>query len=167
MASIARQLATPQARGPLLKAAVEVYETQESDGFASGPLRLDESKSLILKLLERYRDATMTIVIDALDECNKSTRGDLLRILEFLLNASPCLLKIFVSSRNDQDIVSKLDNYPNLDLSSERNSNDIDLFIRSETKRLINNRSLLRSSMRKEELYDRIIYELVSKADGM
>ncbi|KAJ4186933.1 hypothetical protein NW759_016926 [Fusarium solani] len=163
-ASIARQLSTPQTGGPLLEAAIEVYKKREEKAFASGPLRLDESKELILKLLERYEDATMTIVIDALDECNSATRGDLLDTLEDLLKTSPCLLKIFVSSRTDQDIVYKLDNYPNLHLSSDCNSVDIDLFVRSETKRLIDKGSLLRLSTRKEEIRDKIVHKLTFKA---
>jgi hypothetical protein len=167
LASIARQLSTLQAGGPLLDAVIETYNIREANAFASGPLDLDESKDLILKLLEQYKDATMTIVIDALDECNQSTRGSLLDTLQDLLNATPCLLKIFVSSRNDQDIVYKLDNYPNLCLSSDRNSNDIDLFLRLETERLISNGSLLRSSARKQELHDKIINELSSNAHGM
>ncbi|KAM6514315.1 hypothetical protein FALCPG4_015465 [Fusarium falciforme] len=166
-ASIARQLSTPQTGGPLLEAAIEVYKKREEKAFASGPLRLDESKELILKLLERYEDATMTIVIDALDECNSATRGDLLDTLEDLLKTSPCLLKIFVSSRTDQDIVYKLDNYPNLHLSSDCNSVDIDLFVRSETKRLIDKGSLLRLSTRKEEIRDKIVHKLTFKAQGM
>ena len=46
-------------------------------------------------------------------------------MLEHLLQESPCIVKIFVSSRDDQDIVCKLRNYPTLDLSSDRNSEDI------------------------------------------
>ncbi|KAI8650762.1 NACHT domain-containing protein [Fusarium keratoplasticum] len=167
VASIARQLSTPETGGPLLDAAIEVYKRREEDAFASGSLHLDESRSLILKLLEQYQGATMTIVIDALDECNPLTRGDLLGMLEDLLKTSPCLLKIFVSSRTDRDIVYKLDNYPNLHLSSDRNSADIDLFVHSETDRLIDKGSLLRLSMRKEEIRDKIIHELTSKAQGM
>jgi hypothetical protein len=166
-ASIARQLATPQAGGALLEAAVSVFEKLEAEAFASGPLRLAESKDLILQLLERYKDATIIMVIDALDECNDATRGDLLDMLEEILQASPCLLKIFISSRDDQDIVCKLDNYPNLDISSERNSEDINLFIQRETDRFVSNGSLLRCSTRKAELRDEIVHELQSKAAGM
>ncbi|KAJ3537065.1 hypothetical protein NM208_g6472 [Fusarium decemcellulare] len=167
LASIARQLSTPQPRGPLLKAAIDVYKRREEEAFASGPLRLDESRKLILNLLEQYKDASMTIVIDALDECNSATRGDLMDTLEELLKASPCLLKIFVSSRTDQDIVYKLKNYPNMHLSSDRNSADIDLFVQSETQRLIDKGSLLRFSTRKAEIRDKIIHELTSKAQGI
>ncbi|KAK2039643.1 hypothetical protein LZ31DRAFT_76858 [Colletotrichum somersetense] len=81
VASIARQLSTPVAGGPLLDDAVRLYEKREEDVFASGPLRLEESKDLILKLLDRYKEATMTIVIDALDECDYAGRGHLLNFL--------------------------------------------------------------------------------------
>ncbi|KAL6400866.1 hypothetical protein AUP68_16584 [Ilyonectria robusta] len=167
LASIARQLSTPQIGGSILETTVEAYKQRAADAFAAGPLCLGESKDLVLKLLDRYKDATMTVVIDALDECNEAARGMLLDTLEELLKASPCLLKIFVSSRNDQDIVFKLVDCPNLDLSSNHNSADIDLFVHSETKRLVNNGSLLRFSMRKEELQNKIIHELTSNADGM
>lgn len=165
--SIARQLSTPETGGPLLDAAIEVYKRREEKAFASGPLRLDESKELTLKLLKRYEDATMTIVIDALDECNPATRGDLLDVLEDLLKTSPCLLKIFVSSRTDQDIVYKLDNYPNLHLDSNRNSEDINLFVRSETKRLIDKGSLLRFSTERGKIHKKIVGELTYGAQGM
>lgn len=131
----------------------------------SGSLGLEKSKELILQLLEQYPSAT--IVVDALDECNPETRETLLKALESLLKESPCLLKIFVTSRIDQDIAYKLNNYPNLHLSSERNSGDINLFIRSKTSRLIAEGDLLRDSNRKDELGDLIIRTLMSKSQGM
>ncbi|WQF77080.1 Putative NACHT nucleoside triphosphatase, P-loop containing nucleoside triphosphate hydrolase [Colletotrichum destructivum] len=167
VASFARQLSTPVARGPLLEDAVRVYQKREEDAFASGPLHLEESKDLIIKLLDQYKYATMTIVIDALDECAEASRGRLLELLEDLLMTSPCLLKIFVSSRDDQDIVYRLDTYPNLHLSSDRNSEDIDLFVRTETTHLIGRGELLRSSTRKRELRDKIVNELTDNAHGM
>ncbi|CAG9984003.1 unnamed protein product, partial [Clonostachys byssicola] len=166
MASIARQLSAPSPSGPLLKPAIEKYAEKEAHGFASGPLCLDESKKLILDLLEQYNGAPATVVIDALDECSSESRGDLLCVLEDLLAASPCLMKIFVSSREDQDIVYKLAKYPNLHLSSDCNSIDIDFFIRAETQRLVDENSL-RLGDREDELRKRIIYELTTKAQGM
>lgn len=131
----------------------------------SGWLGLEKSKKLILQLLEQYPSAT--IVADALDECNPETREDLLKSLEGLLRESPCLLKVFVTSRTDQDITYKLNKYPNLHLSSERNTDDISLFIRSETSRLITEGDLLRDSNQKGELGDLIIRTLISKSQGM
>lgn len=167
VSSIARQLSTPQLGGSLLRAAIEEYRAQEESTLASGPLHLNESKDLILELLKEYKDATVTIVIDAVDEC--SNQQDFLGILEDLLQTSPCLLKIFVSSREDQGIVYRLGTYPNLHLSSDLNSRDIELFVRSETNRLIRNGSLLRfgTEERKETLRDQIIQRLTSDALGM
>jgi hypothetical protein len=165
VASIAKQLSTPLRPGPLLEPTIKIYKEHEDKDFSSGPLTLEKSKALILELLERYQSAT--IVIDALDECNPKTRGDLLDTLEDLLKRSPCLLKIFVSSRTDRDITYKLNNYPNLHLSSDRNTADIDLFIRSETTLLIKKGNLLRDSDRQNEIRDEIVNKLSSKAGGM
>ncbi|KAF5499783.1 hypothetical protein CGCF413_v006068 [Colletotrichum fructicola] len=128
LASIVRQLSTSSSSSSVLEPAVAVFTQREETAFASGPLHIDETKGLILQLLEKYKDATVTIVIDALDECNPGTRDILLDTLEYLLNASACLLKVFVSSRNDQDIVYSLQKYPNLTLSSDCNTADIELF---------------------------------------
>ncbi|KAM0238863.1 hypothetical protein ACHAP5_008552 [Fusarium lateritium] len=165
LASIARQLSTPQRRGAILEPAIKEYQEEEKSDFMSGPLRLERSKSLILQLLEQYNSAT--IVMDALDECNPDTREILLETLEDLLKESSCLLKVFVTSRTDRDITYKLSNYPNVCLSSDRNTPDIDLFIRSETARLIEKGHLLRDSNRKDELRDLIINTLTSRAQGM
>ncbi|KAM0268809.1 hypothetical protein ACHAPA_004739 [Fusarium lateritium] len=165
LASIARQLSTPQRRGAILEPAIKEYQKEKESDFMSGPLRLERSKALVLQLLEQYSSAT--IVMDALDECNPDTRETLLETLEDLLKESPCLLKIFVTSRTDRDITYKLNNYPNVCLSSDRNTPDIDLFIESETDRLIEKGQLLRDSNRKNELRDLIINTLTYRAQGM
>ncbi|KAK2764808.1 hypothetical protein CKAH01_15747 [Colletotrichum kahawae] len=167
LASIARQLSTSSSPSSVLEPAVAVFTQREETAFASGPLHVDETKGLILQLLERYKDATVTIMIDALDECNPATRDILLDTLEYLLNASACLLKVFVSSRNNQDIVYNLRKYPNLTLSSDCNTADIELFVRSETTRLVAKGSLLCYSERKEELGDKIVHELTCGAHGI
>ncbi|KAM0219151.1 hypothetical protein ACHAQD_006673 [Fusarium lateritium] len=165
LASIARQLSTTQRRGSILEPAIKEYQREEESDFMSGPLRPERSKTLILQLLEQYSSAT--IVMDALDECNSDTREILLETLKDLLKESPCLLKIFVTSRTDRDITYKLNNYPNVCLSSDRNTPDIDLFIKSETDRLIEKGHLLRDSNRKNELRDLIVNTLTSRAQGM
>ncbi|KAH7010424.1 hypothetical protein EDB80DRAFT_573247, partial [Ilyonectria destructans] len=152
---------------PLLQAAIDKYGKLEGSTLASGPLQLNEGKELILKLFERYKDATVTIIIDALDECRN--QQDLSGILEDLLEVSPCLIKVFVSSREDQGIVYRLGTYPNLHLSSNLNSRDIELFIQSETDRLIKIGSLFRFSAGegKAKLRNQIIQRLTSDAQGM
>lgn len=164
LASIARQLSCP-GPGPILQPTVAEYRKQENE--ASGPesLRLSESRGLILELAESY--PVVTIIIDALDECDEKTRNDLLEEMETILRRSSSLIKIFVSSRDDQDIVFKLQQYPNLELSSDRNSDDIAMFVKYETNHLVERGHLLRFSENKEELQQKIIKQVTDGADGM
>jgi hypothetical protein len=144
---------------------VATYKKREIEGFASGPLRMDESRALIIQLVEHY--PLTTIVIDALDECDPERRADLLETLETILQESSRLVKIFVSSRDDQDIVCHLQSYPNLELVSNKNMDDIASFVRAETQNLIKRKKLLRSSINKEELKDDIIDQVTKGAGGM
>jgi hypothetical protein len=86
VASIARQLSSLGPGLPLLPPIVEAYKTRETDGFASGALRIDESRALIIQLVEHYQ--LTTIVIDALDECDPESRWELLETLEAILRES-------------------------------------------------------------------------------
>lgn len=105
LASIARQLSCLGPGCPLLLLTIAAYDKQEDDAFADGPLQLHETRDLILQLAEHY--LRVTIVIDALDECDQETRKDLLDAVEFILREASTVIKIFISSRDDQDIVFK------------------------------------------------------------
>jgi hypothetical protein len=94
-------------------------------------------------------------------------RADLLETLEKILQESPHLVKIFVSSRDDQDIVCHLEDYPNLKIESHRNKNNIISFVTAETQRLVKSRQLLRFSSDKDELKKAIIDQVTKGAGGM
>jgi hypothetical protein len=165
IASIVRQLSSLQPGSPLLPPMVAAYRGREAEGFASGSFGMDESRALIIQLIEHY--SLTTIVIDALDECDPESRADLMDTLEAVLQESSSLVKIFVSSRDDQDIVLHLRKYPHLELSSDKNKQDITSFVSTETKNLIRRRKLLRFSMNKEELQETIIEQVTKGANGM
>lgn len=163
--SIVRQLSCAEPGLPLLPPVVETYE-KKGQGFNSHGLQIDDSCDIIKKLIEYY--PMTTIIIDALDECNAEEREKLLDAVEGLLKDSSFgLLKVFLSSRDDQDIVCTLRDYPNVDLVSSRNSADIEAFVREETNRLVKKQRLLRNSNAKETLVALIIDEVSSGADGM
>ena len=164
LASVVRQLSCPQMGLPLLPPLIELYE-KKGQGFDSSGLRLDECSGLIVKLTEHY-PITM-IFIDALDEVASEKRQDLLDAFEEILRKSLGLVKIFVSSRDDQDIVQTLEGYPSLYLASDRNADDIETFVRTETERLVRKRRLLHGSPAKEELKDLTIDKVSKEADGM
>jgi len=77
------------------------------------------------------------------------------------------LVKIFLSSQDDQDIVIHLQSYPNLELSSDKNRDNIKSFVTAETEDLIKKRKLLRSSKHKEQLGRLIIEEVMEGARSM
>lgn len=164
LGSISRQLASLQPDLPLLGLIVEKWK-KKGEGFNSNGLQIEESCELIVELIEQY--SMTTIVVDALDECDPENRQCLLDAFENILQDSMGLVKIFLSSRDDQDIVCTLREYPNLDITSDRNTVDIESFVRTETERLVRKRRLLRNSNAREELKALIIDQVSKGADGM
>ena len=142
-----------------------MYEKEEDQGFASGQPGMREVCELIVQLIELYPQTT--IVIDAMDECEPQKRGELLGFLETILRDASSLVKIFVSSRNDQDIVYKLKNYPNLQINSRANGSDIERFVEHEVENLVKHGKLLRHSQSPDELKKLIVSETVKGAHEM
>ena len=167
IASIARQLSSPEPGLPLLDPVLEIYRKEEARGFPSGALSIEKSCALLLQLIDYY--PLTTIVVDALDECDPEMRADLLETLETILRDSSNLTKIFVSSRDDQDIVCHLRDYPNLEIASSKNKDDIAMFVKTEVKELIRKKRLLRHSASdaKQELSAHIIEKVIEGAAGM
>jgi hypothetical protein len=165
LASLARQLSSLEPGKPLLPPSINLYRKEEAEGFASGQLQVEEIRRLIMQLIELYPQTT--IIIDAMDECDPTTRLELLQALEHILQQSPSLVKAFVSSRDDQDIVLQLSGYPNLAIDSQRNSYDIAQFVKAEVERLIQARKLLRYSISQTEMKDMIVDKVIEGAAGM
>ena len=165
LASIVRQLSSLEPGLPLLDPVVVKYQQKETQGFPSGPLDIDESCALIIQLAEHY--PMIILILDALDECDPETRANILDCLEKILQESSGLIKIFISSRDDQDIVFTLKDYPNLEIVSDRNRDDVAKFVRAEVQKLVKKGKLLRYSHAKEEFTELIIKEVIKGAAGM
>ena len=164
LASVLRQLSCVQPDAPILSPVIEKYKSQ-GEGFSSSGLDLDDSRDLIIRLIEDY--SMTTIVVDALDECDPLMRQSLLDAFEQILKESLGLVKIFVSSRNDQDIVCTLREYPNMDISSDKNTADIKAYVKTETMKLVKSGQLLRNSRAKDRMATSIIEQISDGADGM
>jgi hypothetical protein len=107
-----------------------------------------------------------TIIIDALDECDPARRHELLTGLDNIIQQSASLVKVFVSSRDDNDIVCQLNHSPNLFIRASDNSEDIERFVHSEVAQCIKDKRLL-SGRVSEGLKSRIIATLSDGAQGM
>lgn len=135
----------------------------EQDG--SDIERLDISET-IQKILDAVVEMPVTIIIDALDECHPNQRHKLLGALDLLLEKSAHVVKVFVSSREDVDIVLKLQNHPNIYISIDDNKDDIYKYIQCGIKKAQSDRRLLKGSI-SPDLIDFVIEKLAMKAGGM
>jgi len=107
MRAILRQLSGTQPDQPIKEPVVKEYESRkkkaEEDYSKIRKLTVDDCTRLILALTNQ---SPATIIIDALDECDEFLRHELLEALDEIVSKSSQVVKVFVSSRDDVDIVS-------------------------------------------------------------
>lgn len=86
-------------------------------------------ESLIGKLIKHY--PRTTIILDALDECDRSTREDLMRVLSNLTNQGS-KVRVFISSRHDEDILRHFKDTPVMMIQATDNGEDISSFVENK-----------------------------------
>jgi hypothetical protein len=138
-------------------------EDADQDGSVPVKLSVEDSTELIITLLN-YNPAT--IVIDALDECQPNQRYELMNALHDIIKKSASVVKVFVSSRDDRDIVLKLAEVPNIFINASDSHKDIEDFVHYEVDRAITNGRLLHGQV-SDKLKRLIINKLIDKANGM
>lgn len=138
---------------------------EEADEDGSDVERLDVSETT-QHITDAVAEMPVTIIIDALDECHPDQRHQLLQALDLLLEKSAHLVKVFVSSRDDIDIVLKLRKHRNIYIGVDDNKQDINRFIQSEVQKVQSEGRLLKG-MVSSELQDSITKSLATKAQGM
>ena len=94
----------------------------EKDGSDIARLDIWETTHEIIEVIA---EMPVTIFIDALDECRSDQRYELLQALDLLIEKSNHLVKVFVSSREDVDIVLRLQKCPNIHINLHENTVDI------------------------------------------
>jgi hypothetical protein len=128
-------------KAPVSKRYKQLKEEADGDGHEEPPkLTVTESVELILALLERN---PATIIIDALDECDPVRRHELLGAFDTIIRDSANVVKIFVSSRDDHDILCRLENSPDICIRASDNGEDIGHFVRSQVDQSIVDKRLL------------------------
>ena len=164
MRSILKQLSCSNSGLPIRKPVAEEFHKRrkqaQDEGCEPERLSIKECERLVLALLEQN---PATIVIDALDECDPLRRHELLETLDNLIQQSASLVKIFISSRNDNDIECWLTVSPNITIQASKNGADITSFVHSEVSKAIQNKRILRGRV-SIELKDQIITTLLQGA---
>ena len=161
---IARQLSRVDADQPLPLPAFTVYHRRVNHGDLNSPLSLRECTELIIELTAN-RSLTV-LIIDALDECHDDQVDDLLDALTRIVSDSSRVVKVFISSRNDQRLVHQLGIFPNIEVKASNNQADISTFVSHKLNLLIEKRKLLSGEV-PDCLTKCIIRVLCKEAHGM
>jgi ankyrin repeat domain-containing protein 50 len=102
------------------------------------------------------------LIIDALDECDKSARVVLIETLNRLVNSIPNL-KILILSQWDDDIKRKLKEKAKLEVDATKNQEDIKKFVLAK----LNEDAADRSVPFTDQLRRDIVEVLFKKSEGM
>ena len=140
-----------------------MYDKKNATGFASNQLSLEECQDQLRELIEIYPQTTL--VLDALDECDKTARGDLVNFLDKLAKDSSRLLKIFVASRPDQDLRIDFGSGPNVEIKADDNEEDIEKYVEDAITNT-NSPHFWRRGI-SNELRKHVCETLLSRSEGM
>lgn len=162
MRSILKQLSSKNDQFPIQLPITRKWHERVGQGLDDG-LDLSECIDLIIELT---REAPAIIVIDALDECQKKTRLDLLDGLDKIMQDAEHVVQIFVSSRRDSDIRNHFRKRPKLEIAAADNSVDITNFVNREVNKKIAAGKLL-GGQPPETLVAYIKSTLLERAEGM
>lgn len=165
--ALLKQLSSPSPAYPIKAAVLSAYnhKSREADLDGSDPDKLTVAECSQL-ILEITNDVPVTIVIDALDECDYSRRYQLLKVLDEIVASSSNIVKIFVSSREDTDIALRLKDLPNICIGAADNGEDIEKFIRLEVQAAKTDKRLLNGRV-SAELQEKIVSKLIEGTQGM
>ncbi|GAA91823.1 hypothetical protein RIB2604_02113150 [Aspergillus luchuensis] len=122
-------------------------------------LGLKTCEELLTESLNLY--PRTTLVLDAFDECDPASRGELLQLFKKLLSSSKRPVKLFIASRPDRDVQQQVRSHPNIEVQANDNQQDIEAYISQEMPRLIENNGAFR------ELREPVESTLSEKSQGM
>ena len=162
--SLIKQLACLPDDSGIYTEVLQAYKNEQKDPSARKKLPVPDCLKLLLSLLEYYKDAV--IVLDALDECSKESRGFILSDLLSILNKCKRPVKAFISSRHNLEIEDRLRHFPNVSIEAKDNAEDIENYVKSTLAKKIEDKELLRGHV-SIELRQKIEEVLQRDANGM
>lgn len=162
LSSFVRQLSASAGDAALPTCVADVYRSKQSNAFPSGSLTFEESSIILGQLADAL--STLTVVLDALDECEQDSRMQLVKLFSEQIARSSKPIKIFMSSRPDRDIKDRLKSEPNLEIDALSNHDDIAKYAKEQIEE--NCPSSWQRSVG-HDLRDRIYQVLLDQCEGM
>ncbi|KAL8970187.1 MAG: hypothetical protein Q9183_001637 [Haloplaca sp. 2 TL-2023] len=133
-------------------------------GFGEGAHVLDVGDLVDLICTAIKINPLTFLVIDGLDECDKSTRREILTFLDRLEDIGISTVKTLITCRQEDQLLRSLSKVAKVQLTPSTLKNDIRLFVTAGVQLRIRSNDL---TIRDPQLANEIIDELVNKADGM
>ncbi|KAI0477823.1 hypothetical protein GGR56DRAFT_428352 [Xylariaceae sp. FL0804] len=129
--SLVRQLSFSQEG--VMSCTRSKYTERQEKGFALDELTLDECQTLLGELTKR-RPRT-TIILDGLDECDPKRRAVLIEnLVSIVEHSTPAVVKMFIASRDDDDIKNRYACGNNLEIRATDNQKDIDKYVEEKMR---------------------------------
>ncbi|GAB1196399.1 hypothetical protein APSETT444_005669 [Aspergillus pseudonomiae] len=160
LCNFVKQLSIADDQTVIHDSLLQIYDDRRQRGFLSKDLSLEESEALLTQLISTYPKTIL--VLDALDESEEGSRQGLInyfcRLVDQIQN-----LKIFISSRRDEVIASRLETNANVGIDATDNQNDIAKFVSQK----IDEDEKKRANPISSELKHDIVRILLDKSQGM
>lgn len=166
--SILRQLTVShRSSSTIHERVLQEYDRRQAvakvDGFEIVRLKAADCVRLIL---DTTAANPATIVLDAVDEIQSSSRHVLLSALTQIVQDSLSVVKVFVTSRDDTNIYTLLSSAVTLRIQIEHTRKDMDEFVCQELSSAIQNRRLLNGAV-SDNLKQNLMGALIAGAGEM
>lgn len=132
MRSFIRQLSElPHRSESIHKVSYKLYDRKSR---IQSDISMEDCEATLVKMINSY--PRTILVLDALDECGKDTRKELVQLFKRFVQKSERLLKIFIASRPESDISDYLNSFRSpqtlVSISTSDNRGDIEKFVTAE-----------------------------------
>jgi hypothetical protein len=134
------------------------------DGADERKPNIDEVERILRTTLELFSGRTIYFVLDGLDECPLKERSKILPIMRNVVDFNDPVVKIYVATREEVDIMQQLKDFPSICISDCRNTSDITCFVKDTVEQRQKENLLTISD---PELLDEIMNALIDGAHGM
>ena len=123
----------------------------------------EKLESHFIRLAKRF--SRFFILVDALDEAPQEQRKQIFKMILNLVDRLQSV-QVFVTSRKEADIINMFLQLkaPKIEIEAKNSAADIKTYVRGQVETLISEGDL---KLQDRSLYDKIVQELVGKADGM
>jgi len=164
MQSLLRQVTALSPTRTISQPVKARHDKIQDEGFGDREWTEDECVETLIEVMDIY--PSLTILIDALDECDSDERMSVLQCLKRVREESANLVKIFITSRDDIDIMASLADASDIRVSATYNSDDISRFVDEKVDAMMDSRARVYGPG-SQELRDEVRATLSSKAQGM